>query len=65
MREAWEINAMRRCSKCGSFMVDAGMFDPEGTIPLVMETEENSRVWACLSCSANIPQETNRNGVDG
>ena len=51
---------MRFCSKCKSVMVDAGMYDPEGTTPLAMEIEQDSagtvtKMWACVPCS-KIPE---------
>ena len=43
--------ALRFCSKCKSVMVDAAMYDPEGTIPLATEIDADGRMWACLLCS--------------
>lgn len=53
---------MKFCSKCKSVMVDAAMYDPEGTIPLAMEIESNEdgtvkKMWACLQCSKEAEQE--------
>lgn len=48
---------MKFCSKCNASMVDAFMYDPEGTIPLVMEIEPDGRYWACLPCSGKAEQE--------
>lgn len=45
---------MKHCKTCGQVMVDAGHYDPEGTVPLVLEIEESGRVWACLNCSEKI-----------
>ena len=42
---------MNICSKCGSAMVDANLYDPEGTVPLLMETDQDGRMWACIPCS--------------
>ena len=44
--------AMRFCSKCNCPMVDVACYDPEGTVPLVMEADSDGRVWACIQCSS-------------
>jgi len=43
-------------------MVDAALYDPEGTVSLAMEIESNDdgivkRMWACLQCSKKAEQE--------
>ena len=42
---------MKNCSRCGEVMVDAACYDPEGTIPLMIEVDEDDRYWACMRCS--------------
>ena len=42
---------LKFCPKCGSSMVDAALYDPEGTVPLVIETDSSGRMWACTICS--------------
>ena len=41
---------MKFCSKCADLMVKVAFYDPEGTIPLVMETD-GTEIWACMRCS--------------
>lgn len=48
---------MRFCHRCGSAMIDVACFDPEGTIPLIIETDSNGKIWACIECSNKIGQE--------
>ena len=48
---------MKFCSKCGDVMIKAAFYDPEGTIPLVMETD-GAEMWACMRCSKKA--ETDR-----
>jgi len=48
---------MKFCSKCGTSMVDAAMYDPEGVIPLATEVDIDDCMWACLLCSAKAAEE--------
>ena len=48
---------MKFCSKCGSAMVDASCYDPDGVIPLVTETDRDGRMWACIPCSNSTEKE--------
>lgn len=34
---------------CGSFMVRADLFDPEGTVPLAGMVEQDGYPWVCLT----------------
>ena len=39
---------LRFCLRCGSSMVDAALYDPEGTVPLVTEIDSSGRMWVCI-----------------
>ena len=41
---------MKFCSKCGDVMIKAAFYDPEGTIPLIVEID-GEEWWACIRCS--------------
>lgn len=45
---------MKFCPACGSIMIRADFYDPEGTTPLYMVSDEEEQMWACINCSAKL-----------
>lgn len=44
---------MKFCPMCNSVMVRADLYDPEGTTPLYMVSDEEGQIWACMYCPTN------------
>lgn len=40
---------MHKCLKCNSLMIRAGLYDPEGTIPLREGTYTETNWWICIN----------------
>lgn len=53
---------MKFCPDCGSVMIRADLYDPEGTTPLYMVSDEKGQMWACIDCSEKLGNRNKNKG---